>query len=286
MKKFSTNNFNRENALNELIHGSGVVIIESVFDLDIVKKARSVVNKIADNQEQKESHFNAEAEASGKIHLQQRVWNLFGKDLVFSELITHDLIFNLMSKFLGSEFFCGSYCSSRLLPGSLGQELHIDYPYWDYYKEGTFPMGLNSSFPQNCQVTIPLDLCSIESGATAFIPESQKNLHYPNKDDDFSNLQQMVAKPGDLVFFNGNCWHGAMPNKSEHQRAAILIEFLPKYIKPVEDLITYLEDDFKKNSSEKVKQLLGLNYIYPKIMDVSKSANQIGIGYKIIKDKL
>jgi ectoine hydroxylase-related dioxygenase (phytanoyl-CoA dioxygenase family) len=147
-------------------------------------------------------------------------------------------------------------------------------------------MGLNSSFPQNCQVTIPLDLCSIESGATAFIPESQKNLHYPNKDDDFSNLQQMVAKPGDLVFFNGNCWHGAMPNKSEHQRAAILIEFLPKYIKPVEDLITYLEDDFKKNSSEKVKQLLGLNYIYPKIMDVSKSVNQIGIGYKIIKDKL
>ena len=55
MKKFSTNNFNQENALNELIHGSGVVIIESVFDLDVIKKARSVVNKIADNQEQKES---------------------------------------------------------------------------------------------------------------------------------------------------------------------------------------------------------------------------------------
>ena len=280
MKRFSKDNLNSTEILTELMHGSGVVVIENVFDLKAIQKARSVINEFADNQEQKESHFNAEADASGKIHLQQRVWNLFGKDLIFSDLITHDIIFDLISKFLGSEFFCGSYCASRLLPGSLGQELHIDYPYWDYYKEGTFPMGLNSSFPQNCQATIPLDICSAESGATGYIPGSQKNLHYPNKEDDFSSLQQMLGKPGDLVFFNGNCWHGAMPNKSDHQRAALLIEFLPKYIKPVEDLITYLDDDFKKNSSERVKQLLGLNYEYPKIMDTSKSVNQIGIGYK------
>ena len=280
MKIFLKDNLNSTEALTELMHGSGVVVIENVFDLKAIQKARSVINEFADNQEQKESHFNAEADASGKIHLQQRVWNLFGKDLIFSDLITHDIIFDLISKFLGSEFFCGSYCASRLLPGSLGQELHIDYPYWDYYKERTFPMGLNSSFPQNCQATIPLDICSAESGATGYIPGSQKNLHYPNKEDDFSSLQQMLGKPGDLVFFNGNCWHGAMPNKSDHQRAALLIEFLPKYIKPVEDLITYLDDDFKKNSSERVKQLLGLNYEYPKIMDTSKSVNQIGIGYK------
>ena len=118
--------------------------------------------------------------AAGKIQLQQRVWNLFGKGEVFSKLITNDIIFKLMSKLLGSEFICGSYCASRLLPGSPGQELHIDYPYWDYYKSETFPMGLNSSFAQNCQATIPLDICSVESGATAYIPGSQKKLKYPN----------------------------------------------------------------------------------------------------------
>jgi ectoine hydroxylase-related dioxygenase (phytanoyl-CoA dioxygenase family) len=185
-----------------------------------------------------------------------------------------------MTKFLGTEFICGSYCASRLLPGAAGQEPHIDYPYWDFYNKETFPMGLNSSFPQNCQVTIPLDICSELSGATAYYPGSQKNLTYPNKNDDFSNLKQMTAVPGDLVFFNGNCWHGAMPNKSDHQRAAILIEFLPKYVKPVEDLVSYLGDDFKKNCSERIKQLLGFNFPYPKIMEVSKSVNDIGIGYK------
>ena len=42
----------------------------------------------------------------------------------------------------------------------------------------------------------------------------------------------------------------------------------------------YLDDNFKNNSNNRVKQLLGLNYEYPKIMDVSKKANNIGIGYR------
>ena len=280
MKKFFKDYKNSEEIFNEMMTGSGVVIIENVFDIGLINKARSIINDFSNTQEQKESHFNAEAEAGGKIHLQQRVWNLFGKGNVFADFITDDIIFDLMSKFLGTEFFCGSYCASRLLPGSAGQELHIDYPYWDFYKSESFPRGLNSSFPQNCQATIPLDDCSVLSGATAYVPGSQKNLHYPNKEDDFSNTKQMLARPGDLVFFNGNCWHGAMPNKSDHQRAVLLIEFLPKYIKPVEDLVSYLDDDFKKNSSGKVKQLLGLNYEYPKIMDISKKSNDIGLGYK------
>ena len=265
---------------DELLVGSGVVLFKNIFSIDQISEARDIVNKFANNQDQKETHFNAEAEASGTIHLQQRVWNLFGKGKVFSDLITHEIIFDLMTKFLGSEFICGSYCASRLLPGAAGQEPHIDYPYWDLYNKDTFPLGINSSFPQNCQVTIPLDKCSKLSGATAYYPGSQKNLRYPTNEDDFSNLKQMIADPGDLVFFNGNCWHGAMPNKSDNQRAALLIEFLPKYIKPVEDLVSYLDKDFKANCSPKVKQLLGFNYAYPKIMDTSKSANDIGIGYK------
>ena len=280
MKVFNTETINYNDFKHEITQGSGVIVIKDVYSKEQISSAREVINNFAENQETKETHFNAEAEASGKIHLQQRVWNLFGKDKIFSELITHDLIFELMSKLLGTKFITGSYCASRLLPGAPGQELHIDYPYWDFYEHETFPDGLNGSFLQNCQATIPLDVCSNKSGATAFIPGSQKKLKYPNKNDDFSKMEQMIANPGDLVFFNGNCWHGAMPNNSDHQRAVLLIEFLPKYIKPVEDLVSYLDHNFKENCSHRVKQLLGFNYPYPKIMDTSKSKNEIGIGYK------
>ncbi len=280
MLVFDKQNYNKKTILNELLIGSGVIVIKNVYDEDQIHSAREIINKFANTEDQKESHFNAEAEASGKIHLQQRVWNLFGKSKIFSELISNDIIFDLMSSFLGTEFTCGSYCASRLMPGAPGQELHIDYPYWDFYNSETFPLGLNSSFPQNCQATIPLDICSELSGATAYVPGSQKKLHYPNDKDDLSFTEQMIANPGDLVFFNGNCWHGASPNNSDHQRAALLIEFLPKYIKPVEDLVTYLDKEFKDNCPNRVKQLLGLNYKYPKIMDASKSVNNIGLGYK------
>ena len=115
--------------LDELLIGSGVVLFRDVFLQDQINEAREIVNKYADNHDEKETHFNAEAEDAGKIHLQQRVWNLFDKGKVFSTLITHDIIFDLMTKFLGTGFICGSYCASRLLPGAVGQEPHIDYPY-------------------------------------------------------------------------------------------------------------------------------------------------------------
>ena len=101
MKKFTKENFNTNDVLNELMQESGVIVFENVYNLDDIKSAREIVNHFADTQEQKESHFNAEAEASGKIQLQQRVWNLFGKGEVFSKLITNDIIFKLMSKHLG-----------------------------------------------------------------------------------------------------------------------------------------------------------------------------------------
>ena len=102
-------NYNKKDILEELLQGGGVVVIKDVYSLEDIELAREIINKTASSQEQKESHFNAEAEASGKIHLQQRVWNLFGKAEIFGQLISHDVMFDLMSS-LGTEFTCGSYC--------------------------------------------------------------------------------------------------------------------------------------------------------------------------------
>ena len=89
MRKFSINSFNITEAINELMHESGVIVIENAYNLNDIKEAREIVNHFADTQEQKETHFNAEAEASDKIKLQQRIWNLFGKGEVFSLSLIH-----------------------------------------------------------------------------------------------------------------------------------------------------------------------------------------------------
>ena len=86
MLEFDKSYSDSKKILDELLIGSGVVVLRDVYPLDQINEAREIVNKFADNQEQKETHFNAEAEDAGTIHLQQRVWNLFDKAEVFIEL--------------------------------------------------------------------------------------------------------------------------------------------------------------------------------------------------------
>ena len=91
MQKFSRDSFNITEAINELMHESGVIVIENAYNLNDIKEAKDIVNHFADIQEQKETHFNVEAVSSDKIKLQQRIWNLFGKGKVFSKLITDEI---------------------------------------------------------------------------------------------------------------------------------------------------------------------------------------------------
>ena len=61
MRKFSREGFNITKAINELMHESGVIVIENAYNLNDIKEARKIINYFADTQEQKETHFNAEA---------------------------------------------------------------------------------------------------------------------------------------------------------------------------------------------------------------------------------
>ena len=73
-----------------------------------------------------------------------------------------------MGEFLGTDFVMGSICASRTMPGFKGQEPHIDYPYWDFYREKSFPSRINSTFPLNGQATIIIDPFTEKTGATAY----------------------------------------------------------------------------------------------------------------------
>ena len=63
MLELNTSYTNHKDILDELLTGSGVVVIKDVFDTKKIEEAREIVNKFADNEDQKETHFNAEAES-------------------------------------------------------------------------------------------------------------------------------------------------------------------------------------------------------------------------------
>lgn len=262
-----------------LMHGDGAVKITGLFADKDIAEARKIIMTESNTDAEKVTHFQGAAVEDGTVSLQRRVWNLLAKGAVFSHMATHPVLMPVLRKWLGSEFIMGSIAANRILPGGPGQEPHIDYPYWDFHAAQTHPMGLNASFPMNAQVTVALDPFTAESGATAYLPGSQKHLRYPDAGDQpgfYRDCARMLADPGDTVLFFGAAWHCAMPNRADHDRNAILINYLPKWVKPLEDMPGALPQAFVDAASDDLRQLLGLNYPYPEILDQAAAENAEG----------
>jgi ectoine hydroxylase-related dioxygenase (phytanoyl-CoA dioxygenase family) len=277
MRRFTKDTADPATIVEELLHGGGAVGISGLFMPEDIAEARAIVMAHSEQEAPKVTHFQGAAEDDGKINLQRRVWNLLAKGEVFSRMAAHPTLMTILRQFLGSEFIMGSIAANRILPGGPGQEPHVDYPYWDFHKAETHPIGLNSSFPMNAQVSVLLDPFTEESGATAYMPGSQKNLRYPTPEDRFyDSCARMTGAPGDVALFYGATWHCAMPNKADHDRSAILIQYLPKWVKPMEDMPAALPQSFIDAASPDMRQLLGLNYPYPEVLDAAKAGNTEG----------
>lgn len=260
--------------VRELLEGKGYFILPQVFTLEEISESRQLIIKYSENEEAKETHFHGAHQR--EINLQRRVWNLLNKGDIFIKMVENSTLNAIVSDFLGSEFHIGSIAANRILPGGPGQEPHIDYPYWDMYKRETFPHNINYSVPLNCQSVIMLDDFTEENGATAIVSGSQKESRYPDEDDFFEKMERLIGKAGDVAVFYGMCWHCAMPNNSDKDRSAILIQYLPKFVIPLEDQKRGVDKTVLEKSSLRLKQLLGYNYPYPKLLDEEEAKSKIG----------
>ncbi len=277
MKSYTAQTADPAAIVQDLLHGAGAVRVTGLFTPEEIAEARRIIMAHSEAAAEKVTHFQGAAEEEGTISLQRRVWNLLAKGDVFSRMAAHPALMAILRRFLGTEFIMGSIAANRILPGGPGQEPHIDYPYWDFHTPETHPTGLNASFPMNAQVSVILDPFTEESGATAFAPGTQKELRYPTEADGFyERCARMTCAPGDVVLFFGAVWHCAMPNRSDHDRNAVLIQYLPKWVKPMEDMPAALPAEFVAAASPDLRQLLGLNYPYPEVLDVAAAGNTEG----------
>ncbi len=276
MLRFTPDTVDPDKIAHELMHGKGAVLLSGLFSDAQIAEARQIIHHHSAEADTV-THFQGQAEEEGALHLQRRVWNLLAKGAVFSDMAAHPVIMKVLRKFLGTEFIMGSIAANRILPGGPGQEPHVDYPYWDMYNAETHPIGLNASFPMNAQVSILLDPFTEETGATAYMPGSQKELRYPTEADDFyGKCERMLGAPGDVALFFGAAWHCAMPNTSQIDRSAVLINYAPKWLTPIEEMHAALPDGFFDTASDDLRQLMGLKYPHPQAFDEAEAQNTIG----------
>jgi ectoine hydroxylase-related dioxygenase (phytanoyl-CoA dioxygenase family) len=257
-----------------LLTGAGAILIEQGFSTDDVARARELLIRYSDQEGGKVTHF--QGANADRLDLQRRVWNLLNKGEVFESMAQHPQVMAIASAFLGDGFQMGSIAANRLLPGGPGQEPHIDYPYWDLYERSSFPTNINSSFPMNLQATVLIDDFTEENGATAFVPFSQGTLAYPDDQAAFDRAAiRTTGRAGDIVVFNGMCWHCAMPNESDGDRIGVLIEYLPKFVRPLEDH-SVVKAEVAARATPMLRQLLGIGYPYPQVLDEAAAGNTEG----------
>ena len=262
-----------QNAVEALISGPGYYLIADLFSADEVAEARSIIDHYS-NDGGAATHFHGAH--SDKVHLQRRVWNLLNKGQIFIDMAVHQAVMGVFSKILGKQFILGSYAANRLLPGAPGQEPHVDYPYWDMHDLDEFPLGINASYHMNCQSLIALHDFTAENGGTGLVPYSQKKGIYPTQAGFDKDMIQIECGAGSMMLFVGMMWHCSMPNHSQADRTSVLGQYLPKFVKPMEDLKAAIHPSVAQNASADLRQLLGLDLRYPELLEDTDSGNAEG----------
>jgi ectoine hydroxylase-related dioxygenase (phytanoyl-CoA dioxygenase family) len=109
-----------------------------------------------------------------------------------------------------------------------------------------------------------LDEFSVPSGATAFVPGSHRWGKSPRDalvDLNASHPEEVVieGQPGDVLVFNGHCWHAGRPNETGNHRRAVLIHYLRADVPRPENRRQHLDSDQAAALSPGERELLGLD---------------------------
>jgi ectoine hydroxylase-related dioxygenase (phytanoyl-CoA dioxygenase family) len=109
-----------------------------------------------------------------------------------------------------------------------------------------------------------LDEFSIASGATAFVPGSHLLGKSPREvlsDLNASHPNELVieGQPGDVLVFNGHCWHAGRPNETTNHRRAVLIHYLRADVPRPANRRQLLQPDQASLLSARERELLGLD---------------------------
>ena len=250
-------------AVAELCDGQGYLLLEDFYAPDLVAEARERIYELLNLEPDRTSHFYGDEENTS----QARVWNLPAKGEVFRRICSDERMLAIMRPILGDDLMLSSFAANVLHPGAQAQEAHVDYPYWDLHAREHWPDRLNASYHLAVEAVMPLDEFTLENGATAIVPGSQKLARWPDRDEFQRRHIRTTMRPGALLLFPALLWHAGQTNRSNASRATLLGSYTMKSIKPIEDWSRCIDRETALGYDQPMGDLLGLHYPYPAVMD-------------------
>jgi hypothetical protein len=196
-----------------------------VFDADFIARAADHIEVIGKRQQKGVVHFVSDENDIPS----RRIWDCLENDgpgrlsnglveRTFLTQLRNPCVAAINATVLGTQWRVGSMAINETLPGSVGQEAHIDYTKWRKYGPffTEFPRGEGGLESESLQGTVAFEPFTVEVGATGIVPGSQHWEAYPTTqrqhDEYVANEVAAIMDPGDYFVFNPNCQHRGRAN--------------------------------------------------------------------------
>tara|TARA_B100000959_G_scaffold280046_1_gene341210 strand:- start:132 stop:1430 length:1299 start_codon:yes stop_codon:yes gene_type:complete len=266
-KKTILKNKTVKRIIYELTKGKGFFIIKNYYNKNKIKKVLDIITREIkrDNIYQKNySKFSCD-----KKYKNINILNLLNLDKIFSEIIQPRIAMDAFKKLLGENFICTWFAAQCSLPGSRGQNMHLDYPYVVFNKPGDrIPYyGMeDKELLLSCGLLTYLHDFDKEKSGTFFLENSHKFRKFPTIEDvKKNNFQQVKIPKGGIMIFNALMWHGAMPNYSHNKnRFVVVAHYTPGFVRTRLDIAKKIKKSVIKKDKGILRQLLGFNKKLPK----------------------
>jgi ectoine hydroxylase-related dioxygenase (phytanoyl-CoA dioxygenase family) len=186
----------------------------------------------------------------------RRLANLANKGEMFRNLYAHPQVLQVVETIMGPDVRA-SMVNARDVPPHTGVRMpfHMDSDKGRVRDE----IGYSAA-----TAIWMLDEFSVANGATAFVPGSHLLGKSPKEvltDLNASHPHEMVieGQPGDVLVFNGHCWHAGRPNETDGHRRAILVHYLRADVPRPENRRQHLEEEQVEQLAPRERLLLGLD---------------------------
>ena len=186
----------------------------------------------------------------------RRLANLANKGEIFRSLYAHPQVLEVVEAVMGSEVRA-SMVNARDVPPQTGVRMsfHMDSDNGRVRDEKGY--GAATAIWM-------LDEFTLANGATAFVPGSHLLGKSPRQvltDLNASHPEEIVieGQPGDVLVFNGHCWHAGRPNQTDGHRRAVLVHYLRADVPRPVNRRQHLDPDQAAALSPRERELLGLD---------------------------
>ena len=238
----------------ERLHRDGYVVLKGMLD---VSEIQTITRKL-------EQLWRDEGEMAGiENYIEpcaRRLANLANKGDVFRVLMRNLHVLQLVQSVVGPEIRMNMLNARSSLPRSATTaKLHRDFDPSRHPHRPELPEDRGRCA---CTALWMLDDFTKVNGATRLVPSSHRFENYPREDvDDDSHADEIVVEgsSGDVLVFNGHCWHGGGANTSDGERRAILIHYIRRGFRPRMDYKIAISPEVQSQLHPVERELLGID---------------------------